>query len=220
MYSTHSDAAHATNANSGPSTAARSTELHGFTWSHDSAAGRARTPASPDGGDSTDGDGMDQPLYSKLYERFIEKREVFVHSNIDVRRSVSVNQVGCCGVYFTLTRLTIVLLRRQLFSVIQPFLHYPAHHQPLATHRPIMALSKKRNRCTVPGSFQVTGQLRTAGLPTQPTIHHVLLLRTTAGAFPNHLSHRYARFHQLCLIPITSLCRLVSTRHIRNYPRM
>jgi hypothetical protein len=89
MYSSRSDAAQVTNAHSGPSTAAKPTELHGFTWSHDSATSRTRTP----GGDSTDGDGADQPLYSKLYERFIEKREVFVHSNIDVRRSVSVTQV-------------------------------------------------------------------------------------------------------------------------------
>jgi hypothetical protein len=74
------------------STIKTAAQLNGFTWSHDSLA-QATTSSVPQD-DATRDEEQPRTLYSKLYERFIEKREVFVHSNIDVRRNVTINQVS------------------------------------------------------------------------------------------------------------------------------
>ncbi|KAF8233666.1 hypothetical protein L208DRAFT_879138 [Tricholoma matsutake] len=66
-------------------------QLHGFTWSHEFATPEARTLRGDLTSTSWD-EKQPRTLYSKLYERPIEKREVFVHSTIDVRRSASVSQ--------------------------------------------------------------------------------------------------------------------------------
>ena len=71
--------------------------LNGFTWSNNSVTPGARTSSSSiqrDLASTTQNEDQPRTLYSKLYERFIEKREVFVHSNIDVRRSASIQQVS------------------------------------------------------------------------------------------------------------------------------
>jgi len=96
-------------------------QLDGFTWSRGSTTPRGRVSAgSQDDVASIAQDG-DQPrtLYSKLYERFIEKREVFVHSNIDVRRNAFANQVNSFTISLLPKMHSIIQKTHDLFDLTQ-----------------------------------------------------------------------------------------------------
>jgi hypothetical protein len=85
-----------------PTSSNSTNQIHGFTWSYDPDKPIAQMSASEDDITSPCRDGSQprQPRYSKLYERFIKKREVFVHSNIDARRSALFDQVSLNGYLF------------------------------------------------------------------------------------------------------------------------